>query len=113
MKIKTAIQIIFALILIGCKKQEVQIPIEQTQSTESAAKRIEIRASENHVWVDGRHVFTPALFYWNVGEVHEVIANSSWGGSLSSVSIEIYKDMVLDAEVRGRTSVKIDYEVQP
>lgn len=101
----TATYIILALILFGCKKQELTI--------EKESKRIEIRTTENHVWVDGKHVYTPALFYWKVGEIHEVKAYSSWGGSFANVSVTIYKDLLLDLEKNGRESVIINYAVQP
>jgi hypothetical protein len=102
------IYIIIALLFAGCKKEKEVEPVKEAET-----RRIEIRATENTVNINGAFAYVPAVFYWKVGSKHKIKAYSSWGGSFASVSISIYKDLYLDAEASGRESVTIDYEVQP
>jgi hypothetical protein len=96
----TAIHIIFAMFLIGCKKHD-----------ECDMVRIEIESSRGFVNIDNKTVKTPALFYWNVGTKHEIQINGSWTGDV--VKVSIYKELNLHVSYEQTGIMKFIYEVQP
>ena len=104
MKKLLIIYIIFALILIGCKKEIPSEPI-------SEPIRHEVFSSRGYVLINDVQYFTPAVFYWKPKESYTISTLGAWTGD--RVNVTIRKNGLIAKEESANGSVEFVYYVQP